>query len=230
MGWGVEAAQCVVVDDGAGRRYVGEQYASRMATPADADAWVRAFPPRLMGDVVTVVRSLPAASHSTTTRTIDSERSPRGVAVEGKSLEIPARQYHRRLSRFRCWRMTPTQVGIAACIYSRHHDGYVRQSWLRELFAFDDPCVAPYVIQLVGEYVVEIVAEIESWLESSYPGAPKIQRLMTFAAENPGFVALTESRARSYWHEYYTYPYSAYAGYPASQVLARLSGADGLGS
>lgn len=185
----------------------------------DTTDWTRAFPARMATDVTFVVRALPVATFATSGHLVDSERHPRGISVEGQPVEIPARQYRGAVGPGDYSHLSSVQLGIAACVYSRHHDGHVRQSWLPVLLAFDDACAAPFVTQLIGEYVVEIVSAIKSFLDSAGPDSPLIQRLSAIAVENPAFIELTASRARSYWWEYYTHPYATYDSYPASKVL-----------
>jgi hypothetical protein len=60
----------------------------------------------------------------------------------------------------------------------------------------DEPWVAPYLVQLLGEYVVEITRAI---VESQ--GVAK-RHFAAFAGENPAFVALTRTRVISYWNAY----------------------------
>ncbi len=142
--------------------------------------------------------------------------------MDGQSVVIPARQYHGAMDApARSW-LTSTQVGVAACIYSRHHDGRERQAWLPTLLAFDDPCASPFIVQLLGEYVLEIVSEIGSTLRSADTPTSTIERLAAFVDENAPFMALTRDRARSYWWEYHTYPPATFADYPAARALDLL--------
>ena len=139
--------------------------------------------------------------------------------MDGVGVEIPARQYHEAMDAPARSRLTSTQVGVAACIYSRHHDGRERQAWLPTLLTFDDPCASPFIVQLLGEYVLEIVSEVESTLRSMSPAASIFGRLTAFVQTNAPFVALTRDRARSYWWEYHTYPHATFADYPAARAL-----------
>lgn len=192
------------------------------STREESAVWARAFPTRLADDVAAVVAALPAASHATTAHTTDSARRPRGTMVDGVRVEIPARQYHGAMDVPARSRLTSTQVGVAACIYSRHHDGRERQAWLPMLLAFDDPCASPFIVQLLGGYVLEIVTEIDSTLRSADTAASTIERLAAFVDENAPFMALTLDRARSYWWEYHTYPHATFADYPAARALDLL--------
>jgi hypothetical protein len=77
----------------------------------------------------------------------------------------------------------------------------------------------PYVVQLLGEYVVEIASLILGRLtaQSSF-GRPEYR---DFVAANEAFMQLTEQRAISYWSAYYRQDFSR-TSYPALVALAKL--------
>ena len=52
-------------------------------------------------------------------------------------------------------KLTDTQKQILNCIYTRHHNGYIREKRLKNLFGFDHEWILPYKLQLLGEYVME---------------------------------------------------------------------------
>lgn len=106
---------------------------------------------------------------------------------------------------------------------ARHHDGYLRQLHLEQIIIAVDPWVVPYVVQLAGEYVAEITAVIETALaELAVPGSPQQAACGRFAAQNPGFIQLTQARAVSYWNQYYRHQYRSLASYPACGLLAKV--------
>jgi len=76
---------------------------------------------------------------------------------------------------------------------------------------------APFIIQLLGEYVIELVERAASLIES----APKAG-YVAFARENPDFLRLTTQRAASYWNAYYRGRIRKRADYPAFPALATL--------
>jgi hypothetical protein len=79
--------------------------------------------------------------------------------------------------------------------------------------------VVPYVVQLLGEYVVEISSLILDRLtaqsSSSWPAYRE------FFRANRAFMALTEQRAISYWSCYYRHDF-ARVEYPALVALDKL--------
>jgi hypothetical protein len=109
--------------------------------------------------------------------------------------------------------------------YSRHHDGHVRQRALRALLDCDEPWTAPFVVQLLGEYVIQICADIEKFTQTALPARLAMQAsLSAFLMQNPCFAELTRQRAISYWSCYHRALHASRDTYPALTALSRLSG------
>jgi hypothetical protein len=138
------------------------------------------------------------------------------VLSAGETLTIPYRVYYDRkvllaLARHR-------EVGaIALALGTRHYDGYLREEFVRELMARDLAWSAPFIFQLLGEYVVEIALTIEQALEGRDRGS-----LLGFIRANPTFAETTARRATSYWDAYYRGRYRRLEDYPAFRVISRL--------
>ena len=109
----------------------------------------------------------------------------------------------------------------------RHHDGRVRHKALPQILASNAPWTIPFVLQLCGEYVIELGEDVLTSLTRDLPDRPALQKAYKhFAQENPEFISLTEQRAASYWLDdcrtemtQGDYPQMA-----ALKTLARLSG------
>lgn len=120
--------------------------------PQNNEDLLRAFPSSVRDDVLTMISVLP--------------ENPHGIGhfqihVNGEKLEIPFRVYHnpvlisvRKLSVF--------QRHLVDCILTRHNDGHVRENHLVKIIGSNQAWVPAYVIQLLGEYVVEIQQLIEA--------------------------------------------------------------------
>ncbi|MGH3679113.1 MAG: hypothetical protein ACRDT2_02335 [Natronosporangium sp.] len=176
------------------------------------------FPPELQRDVAAVLDILPPPQHR-----LPSSFS---VVVGGERVGIPYRIYHPEPSEWILRALTSTQLRIVRCLYTRHHDGYVRQRHLGYLLPTPVPWVVPYVVQLVGEYVVEIVQVIRSGLaEVDVPGSPYHEAYGRFAAANPEFLALTNQRVVSYWNCYYRGSYLQLDEYPGQIIVKSLRAA-----
>lgn len=111
----------------------------------------------------------------------------------------------------------------AGCIYTRHHDGRTRQRALAFVLEGDVPWAAPFIVQLLGEYVVEICVDIERFVRERLQDRPETRAgIQTFVASNPEFMTLTRARAASYWASYYRNEYRRIDSYPALRALDLL--------
>jgi hypothetical protein len=90
------------------------------------------------------------------------------------------------------------QLHLVDCILTRHSDGRVRQKSLAQIIGSSNPWVPAYVIQLLGEYEIEIIVDIEANL-----GILDARLYSQFLRANPDFFGLTERRVQSYWDCYY---------------------------
>jgi hypothetical protein len=137
------------------------------------------------------------------------------IQIDGEALNIPARVYYADQSSSRS--LSPTQWCILSCIYTRHCDGFIRHRHVRGLLARTEAWTAPFVVQLLGEYVLEIVETIDetsSVLEADHVRA--------FARQNPDFVQLTLQRATSYWNCFFRRRFPSPSDYPAVRLLRSL--------
>jgi hypothetical protein len=153
---------------------------------------MQAFPSELEADVLTVVAILPE------TRTALSVSYIGPVTLAGQPIQIPARLYHPEPPPADVDRLSPRQALILGCLYTRNHDGYVRERALREIIASHEPWVTPFVVQLLGEYVIQILYLLDQQLTEEHRPV-----YSAFLAENSAFFELTRQRVISYWDCYY---------------------------
>jgi len=145
---------------------------------------------------------------------------PFEVEVQGEEVAIPYRIYSEEPSADLQRPLTPTQQVILHCLYTRHNDGLVRQRHLEQVVASDEPWVVPFVMQLAGEYVLEILEAISRGLPGLFTLGSTQRRLYgEFIARNPAFFARTERRVVSYWSCYYRWKYGMFGMYPGSVLL-----------
>lgn len=115
--------------------------------------------------------------------------------------------------------LTETQRQILNCIYTRHHNGHVREKRLKNLFGFDCEWILPYKLQLLGEYVFEIIVELDKHITDE-----NIQQYKLLTLDNRKYWEQTKSRITSYWSEYYRYPNNKklmdYIGY---KIMKRIN-------
>lgn len=108
---------------------------------------------------------------------------------------------------------------MAQCMLTRSTDGFERQAALREVLPINEPWSIPFVIALVGEYVIEIIDDIHA----AVPGFER-EVVATFIGENPQFYELTRARVASYWNCYYRgrFKRGDYVGFKLLQELDAL--------
>jgi hypothetical protein len=137
------------------------------------------------------------------------------VSVLGETMVIPRRVH--------CPSITPDlsrlplqQRQMAQCILTRSTDGFKRQAALKEVLPINEPWSIPFVIALVGEYVIEIIDDI-------YVAAPKFDRevVATFIGENSAFYKVICDRVMSYWNCYYRWQFQRddYVGFKLLREL-----------
>jgi hypothetical protein len=151
---------------------------------------IRAFPSTLHRDVITVLSVFPEPLHLRQGNEIE-------FIVAGEIVSVPCRLYHDP-ARISTDRLNGLQKELVDCLLTRHCSGTVRQEHLARIICSRNVWVPPFVVQLLGEYVIEIlnvIHENQALLDTSiYSG---------FLRANPAFLAKTEQRVASYWNCYY---------------------------
>lgn len=149
-----------------------------------------------------------------------ARRSWGDIVVDGERLVIPYRQYDRPLS---ASGLDPLARLMWLAWFTRSNDGEVRQAAVRGLFERPENWVAPFIIQLLGEYVIEISTDIAAFVDTTVIGdAAWTEVFRTFWAENPRFIELSRARAASYWSEYYRHQVFNQAEFPGVRTLNTL--------
>lgn len=170
-----------------------------------------AFPTALREEVKGALGVVPPGAHPPTPGDVGP------IFVAGERIGIPHRIYSPEPAEAQLEALSPLHRRLVACLYTRHHDGFVREKHLRELLTVAEPWVVPFVVQLVGEYVLEIVLLLGS-------RAPLFQQpsFISFAHANPDFLQLTKQRATSYWGCYYRHRYPELRDYPGIKLIEAL--------
>ena len=165
----------------------------------------RAFPARLGPIVTGIAQSLPTARLAPSRPVTASNSHPWAtLVVDGEPVVIPYRVYNPAPPAHYASGLSRTEQAVTAAIYSRHNDGLIRQRALGTLLDLYEPWTAPFVVQLLGEYVIQICADIEKFTRTALPARPAMQNsLPAFLRQNPCFAELTRQRAVSYWSCYY---------------------------
>ncbi len=190
-------------------------------------SWVRAaFPSALRPDATEVAQVLPPYDNPWGASIFTATSHTVPVALDGEMVAFPYRIYHGVLPGDISFAMSLSPV-VAACAYTRHHDGHVRQKALQRLLYGPwalAPWVVPYVVKLVDEYVVEIVEDIAAFLtEVDVEGSPQQRAYGRVLAQNPEMLRLLRARAASYWDCYYRRRYRRLEDYPGHRLALALS-------
>ncbi|MTJ81956.1 MAG: hypothetical protein F8N37_13215 [Telmatospirillum sp.] len=124
----------------------------------------------------------------------------RPVIVLGEAVRIPYRIHFQGLDESNLQIRGDARAAIL-CLCTRSTDGYTRQRALRQVLTIGEPWIAPFVMLLAGEYVVEIIEDIVR-------NIPAFNREIyaAFVRENRIFMQFLRARATSYWNEYYRCP------------------------
>jgi len=169
--------------------------------------------------------SFPTAMHSDVSSLLDklywkrehnsTECFP--VKLGNEIIKIPYRIYYEEQT---SQNLTNNEVFVLDCIFTRHHDGHVRERRLRNILAVDSYVATPFITQLLGEYVVEILNVIKSQLTPNL-----IDNLIKLKLDNPRFFRKTEQRVQSYWNCYYkrTTRKADYVGFQILQTINQKS-------
>lgn len=124
------------------------------------------------------------------------------VFASSEALNIPGRIYFYEPSEAVFNALNDQNQLIVACWFSRHHDGYVRERFLRTIPVFNQAWVISYVMTLCGEYIVQILNYV--WLNR---GKFDEKILAQWLHDNPAFYVTIKSRIVSYWDCYYRTKY-----------------------
>ncbi|WP_343566501.1 hypothetical protein [Sphingobacterium sp.] len=100
-------------------------------------------------------------------------------------------------------------------LMTRHQDGYIREIAIVKLMRLFPLESIPYLVQLLGEYVLEIHFAIIAQITPQ-------QRFWVnnFFTENAMFEKTIRSRIASYWNCYYRFNYLKLNDYPAFRLLS----------
>jgi uncharacterized protein len=135
--------------------------------------------------------------------------------VGGEMLDYPSRLYvdSRQLNDAMVeWPGVRRQ--IALCLGTRHHDGFLRESCLRRLGVPDAEWKLPFVVLLLGDYVIEI-ANLAAALLAAAPH----EMVQTFVERNGPLIQTQRRRAISYWDCYYRSTFAHYQLVPAVRCI-----------
>lgn len=209
-----------------------------MAAPLfDEPTFLPAFPHSVRADAEVTMRTLSQPLHATPNTLIqDTNQQPASfypaIYVHGERLQVPYRHYYKWPSEERTKALNVRQQLILACWMSRNHDGRVRQRALSQILPSDAAWTIPFVIQLCGEYVIEIGFDILNFVTASLPMRPTLlNEYAQFVRANPEFMSITRQRTVSYWLDDYRHQLrqDQYPQFLAVEALTELAADPALG-
>jgi len=141
------------------------------------------------------------------------------IVVGDEKINLPSRIYYEEVDSDTLEKLTEKQKRIVFCYFLCHHNGYVRQKYLGKLLesGYLLEHEIPYVVYLMGSYVIEIINDIYESFEMI-----KLNGLDEFICGNPRFILTIEGRIGSYWGEYYSnVPKKEYCGFKIQKYLKK---------
>jgi len=143
------------------------------------------------------------------------------VNVEQEHIQLPMRVYVPEVTPERIEELTSIQQTMLFCLYTRHHDGHIRERYLRQLLKTNqqDEWILVYILELASEYVRDIVdiivPVIEQW---------NLEVKRRFVSNDPAYMKRIEDRMISYWNAYYrtSGERRSEADYPGFRIIESL--------
>ena len=177
-------------------------------TIEDARALRLSFPRSLAREQDVLIDSLPAVKVGFSIERIGP------LVVAGETIEIPYRIHLPQPSPSTWATCSDSQRRMLQCLYSRHHDGHIREAALRSFVHADLDWTPPFIVQLASEYVAAI-----SQVVLDNIGVVGTPRFRQFCSANAAFLLRCRARAISYWDCYYRRDFPRYRDCPAIRVL-----------
>lgn len=146
------------------------------------------------------------------------------VILNKEKLKIPYRTYVNLPTEELFQSLSTRQQQVVSCLLTRHHNGFVREQHLKRIILIQEPWAVPFISQLIGEYVVEILFEISDNLVHL-----DINEFNKFFNDNREFFIRTKQRVRSYWNCYYKNEYKEFEEYIGNRVITYFESYSGRG-
>lgn len=147
---------------------------------------------------------------------LNEKTYPTEYKYQGQNYPIPYRIGYQSNEGWTAQNETHEAMGL--CLQSRHHNGFVREKALLQLFSYTQyPFVLAYITRLAGSYVYALYQHINEARDSFDKDA-----IQQFCAENETFLEQTWARMTSYWNCYYRATHPDRLKMPNAQFLLWL--------
>lgn len=120
------------------------------------------------------------------------------IFVDGEKPKIPRRVYFFEPVPAGLDSLTGLQKTILGCLFTCHHDGRVRERWMRRIIGSEERWIAPFVLQLAGEYDLEAIKFLLQNIQQL-----KRENYSSFLKTNPDFRSIISRRILKHWTRYY---------------------------
>ena len=175
---------------------------------------INAFPQELTSDVSEIFKIIPLETKFKFDL-ISSDSYE--VNINGEELKIPVRIYFNEPKEQNEKHLTERQKDILNCLYTRHHNGYVREERLKKLSDKPKNWKTPFIVQLLGEYIYELFPIIDKKVNGE-----TLEFYQEFRNKNLKYWQQTESRIASYWNEYYRFQFPKLKDYLGIKIINRI--------
>jgi len=123
-------------------------------------------------------------------------------AARASGRDDPERVYH-DATLIDTQRLSSLQKELVDCLLTRNHDGFVRQKHLERIIGSENVWIPPFLIRLVGEYVLEIFDLIDQNRGnpnvSIYPEFVRSNRYLLRSQSNASSAIGTQDIATPVW-------------------------------
>ena len=174
----------------------------------ERDIFINAFPKSLTQDVYSLLDKLRLTAKYKSTECFQ-------INYDRDILNIPYRIYYDEPLPLQ---LTDKEQLLLSCIFTRHHNGYIREKHLKNIITTDTYLTTPFIAQLLGEYVIEILNIIKDNLSATL-----LDNLIRLKTDNKEFFYKTEQRIQSYWDCYYRRKFWKKTEYVGFEILKAIS-------
>ena len=185
---------------------------------------LKAFPTTLINDVETVLDIIPFSENKV--KLYDGKYhnlseliypSTFNATIDGELLLIPSRVYFNEPNADQEDELSEVQKVILNCIYLLHHNGYLRQRRLEKLIEKNEYWITPFIINLFGEYVFEILEVLNKIIN-----VKTVSNYKQYIVENPRNWQLSSNRMISYWNEHHRRKFPRLKDYIGIRIKKRI--------
>jgi len=174
----------------------------------------KGFPKELHSDLKKVLKILPIENNKLDNLIHENNTK---LVLNNEILFIPYRIYFNEPKPEFENLLTENQKDILNCIYLRHHNGYLREKRLKLLSENSDKWSTPYIFQLIGEYIYELLPIIDKKINDK-----NLNYYIKLKNDNPRYWQQTKSRMISYWNVYYRDKYPKLEEYLGVKIINRI--------